>query len=137
MPTMYVTGATVKLDITLKAPVAVGQTLMVMGRVLERTATKGGKFKVLPRFCSLRPLWLPGITPSLHMYVVQRWEDLTISVMAQVKLQARLEDGAASAPLGDAKPAVRLSRLAPPVYRRRRRCVYVTPVPVTRSGGRA
>ena len=39
-------GATVKLDVLLKAPISVGQTLLVTGKVVEKTASKGGKFKV-------------------------------------------------------------------------------------------
>jgi 8-oxo-dGTP diphosphatase len=39
-------GATVKLDVTLKAPVKVGATLRVVGQILEKTESKGGRFKV-------------------------------------------------------------------------------------------
>jgi acyl-CoA hydrolase len=39
-------GATVKLDVTLKAPVSIGDTLLVTGKVVEKVSTRGGKFKV-------------------------------------------------------------------------------------------
>ena len=39
-------GATVKLDVTLKAPVSIGDTLMVTGKVVETVPTRGGKHKV-------------------------------------------------------------------------------------------
>ena len=39
-------GATVKLDVTLKAPVSIGDTLLVTGKVVETVQTRGGKNKV-------------------------------------------------------------------------------------------
>lgn len=39
-------GATVKLDVTLKAPVKIGATLLVVGKIIEKAASKGGRNKV-------------------------------------------------------------------------------------------
>lgn len=39
-------GATVKLDVTLKAPVSIGDTLLVIGKVIEKVPSRGGKTKV-------------------------------------------------------------------------------------------
>ena len=60
-------GATLKLEVLLKAPVAVGATLLVVGKVLERTPTKGGKTKVkigasLEDGCSPAP----GVAPTVY-----------------------------------------------------------------------
>ena len=51
----------------LKAPVAVGATLLVVGKVLERTPSKGGKTKVkigasLEDGCSPAP----GVAPTVY-----------------------------------------------------------------------